>query len=150
MTTWFGRKAPARVPTDIVVPFRYWDDTALLRNAVVFNMTRYDVALDAEKLYDGLERLVARKGWRKLGGRLRKNVSKTAYLIRNMTETPGPLKDKVLTFYSRPKETSNTTSPSSSPKNDQQCLSRRTGTTYPSASTHLHLSFPGPARGRLW
>lgn len=74
MAGWFGRKAPARVPTEIVVPLRYWDDTALLRNVVVFNMTRYDAALDPEKFYRSLERVVARKGWRKLGARLRKNV----------------------------------------------------------------------------
>lgn len=43
-------------------------------------MSRYDAALDADKLYNSLERLVARKGWRKLGARLRKNVSKCSRL----------------------------------------------------------------------
>lgn len=75
MANWWGRKMSARVPTDIVLPLRYWDNTALLKNVVVFCMSRYDAAMDAEKLYMSLERLVRRKGWRKLGARLRKNVS---------------------------------------------------------------------------
>lgn len=74
MATWFGRKAPAKVPTDIVAPFRYWDDTTVLRSLVVYTLSRYDAAMDPEKLGSSLERLVARKGWRKLGARLRKNV----------------------------------------------------------------------------
>lgn len=95
MTSWFGWKAPPpRVPTDIVVPLRYWDDTALLKNTVLFTMSRYDAALDAEKLYNSLERLVARKGWRKLGARLRKNVSDTAIYghISRITDYRLPVK----------------------------------------------------------
>ena len=75
MASWFRKEAPAQVPTDIVVPLRYWDDSTVLKSLVVFSMSRYDAALDADKLYRSLERLVARKGWRKLGARLRKNVS---------------------------------------------------------------------------
>ncbi|KAK7736707.1 hypothetical protein SLS53_006917 [Cytospora paraplurivora] len=41
---------------------------------IVYTMSRYDDALDADKLYNSLECLVARKGWRKLGARLRKNA----------------------------------------------------------------------------
>lgn len=79
MVSWLsGRKAPARVPTDIVVPLRYWDDTMFLKNTVMFNMSRYDAALDAEKLYDSLGRVVARREWRTLGARLRNNVSNRA------------------------------------------------------------------------
>lgn len=75
MAKWFGRKAPpALVPTDTVLPLRYWDDTVVLKSLVVFSMAKYDVALDAEKLRNSLEALAARKGWRKLGARLRKNV----------------------------------------------------------------------------
>lgn len=75
MAGWFGRKAPARVPTDIVAPLRYWDDNVALKALVVYSLSRFDEALDAEKLRSSLERLIARKGWRKLGARLRKNVS---------------------------------------------------------------------------
>lgn len=75
MASWFGgRKAPAKVPTDIVVPIRFWDDTTVLRSFVMYNLSRYDAAMDPEKLRSSLERLVARRGWRKLGARLRKNV----------------------------------------------------------------------------
>lgn len=75
MASWFGRKAPARVPTDTVVPLRYWDDNVALKSLVVFSLSRFDEALDAGKLHSSLERLISRKGWRKLGARLRKNVS---------------------------------------------------------------------------
>lgn len=74
MASWFAKPAPARVSTDVVAPIRYWDDSAALKSLVVFSLWRYDVALDATKLYDSLERLVSMKGWRKLGARLRKNV----------------------------------------------------------------------------
>jgi hypothetical protein len=78
MANWFKSKAdPALVPTDLVLPLRFWDDTVVLKSLVVYSLARYDVALDAEKLREGLEGLVARKGWRKLGARLRKNVSLT-------------------------------------------------------------------------
>ncbi|KUI61555.1 hypothetical protein VP1G_08740 [Cytospora mali] len=74
MASWFRRITPARVPTDIVVPFRYWDDTVVLKSIIVFHMSRYNAVLDPEKLHKSLERLLARKGWRKLGARLRKNT----------------------------------------------------------------------------
>lgn len=76
MYSWFKREAPALVPTDVVAPLRYWDDTVVVKSLVVFSMSRFDVALDAKKLYSSLERLISRKGWRKLGARLRKNVSR--------------------------------------------------------------------------
>lgn len=77
MKSRFGRKTPARVPTDTVVPLRYWDDTTVLKSLVVFSLSRFDAALDAETLHTSLERLLSRRGWRKLGARLRKSVSST-------------------------------------------------------------------------
>ncbi|KAI1326770.1 hypothetical protein F5Y16DRAFT_373972 [Xylariaceae sp. FL0255] len=75
MSSWFGRKAPAIIPTDMVVPLRHWDDNLLLKSLVVYCLARYDVPLDPEKLHSSLERLVSLEGWRKLGARLRKNAN---------------------------------------------------------------------------
>lgn len=74
MSGWFGKAAPARVPTDTVVPLRYWDETVILKSLVIFSLSRFDAALDARRLYESLERLVSMEGWRKLGARLRKNA----------------------------------------------------------------------------
>lgn len=73
MSSWFGPKAPSRVPTDTVAPLRFWDDAVLLKSLVVYFLARYDSLLDAEKLRSSLERLASIKGWKKLGARLRKN-----------------------------------------------------------------------------
>ncbi|KAI0593534.1 hypothetical protein F4775DRAFT_586736 [Biscogniauxia sp. FL1348] len=69
----FGREGPPVVPTDIVAPIRFWDDTMVLKSLIIHSLARYDTALDPNKLHDGLERLASMKGWRKIGARLRKN-----------------------------------------------------------------------------
>ncbi|KAH6658522.1 hypothetical protein BKA67DRAFT_656711 [Truncatella angustata] len=66
--------APARVPTDTVVPFRYFDDTPLWRSFILYSMFAFDDVLDPKRLRDGLERLARRDGWQKIGARLRRNV----------------------------------------------------------------------------
>ncbi|KAF7537112.1 hypothetical protein G7054_g3994 [Neopestalotiopsis clavispora] len=79
MSGWFGKAAPERVPTDTVVPMRYWDDSVVLKSLVVFSLSRFDVALDANRLHESLEKLLSMEGWRKLGARLRKNASEIEY-----------------------------------------------------------------------
>ncbi|KAH7182420.1 uncharacterized protein B0J16DRAFT_400636 [Fusarium flagelliforme] len=64
--------APARVPTDEVIPLHVWDDSPLYRRIALYNLKVFDDVLDPEKLRGGLERLVSERTWRKLGGRLRK------------------------------------------------------------------------------
>lgn len=63
------------VPTDTVLQVHYFDDTPLLRNSVQCLTLRFNDALDAEMLRASLSRLLERQGWRKLGGRIRLNVS---------------------------------------------------------------------------
>ena len=70
----FGSAAPARVPTDAVIPLNFFDDTPLWRAFVLYSMFVFDDVLDTEKLRSSLEALVQREGWRKLGARLRRNV----------------------------------------------------------------------------
>lgn len=47
-----------------------------MRSAVVYHLSRFDAPLDAKRLRDALVKLIDRDGgWRKLGARLRLNVS---------------------------------------------------------------------------
>ncbi len=66
--------APARVPTDIVIPLHQIDDTPTNRSLCLDQSMRFDDVLDVDKLVGALERLLEKPGWRKLGARLRLNV----------------------------------------------------------------------------
>lgn len=68
-------KAPQRVPTDLVVPVGFFDDTIIFRTFVLYTLFVFDDVLDPERLRTSLERVVSRPGWSKLGARLRRNVS---------------------------------------------------------------------------
>ncbi|KAL7814937.1 hypothetical protein V8C44DRAFT_324877 [Trichoderma aethiopicum] len=71
----FGRQvAPATVPTDTVIPFRFFDDTPLWRTIILYSMFVFDDVLSPEKLRDSLEKLAQRDGWTRLGARMRKNA----------------------------------------------------------------------------
>ncbi|KAK8040058.1 hypothetical protein PG993_008469 [Apiospora rasikravindrae] len=68
------RLAPTAVSADKVFPVHYWDHG--YTNAVMNFMLRFDQKLDAGKLRSSLERLLDRPdGWRKLGGRLKRNTA---------------------------------------------------------------------------
>ncbi|KAK8078264.1 hypothetical protein PG996_004434 [Apiospora saccharicola] len=57
---------------DTIIPVNYWDNS--YTDAVTNFMLRFDHQLDAGKLRGSLERLLSRPdGWRRLGGRLRRN-----------------------------------------------------------------------------
>lgn len=77
MSFFKGPAAPARVPTDKVIPLHFWDDSPLYRRIALYNLKVFDDVLDPEMLRSSLEALVSQDTWRKLGGRLRKNVSDT-------------------------------------------------------------------------
>ncbi|KAK2051371.1 hypothetical protein LY76DRAFT_675569 [Colletotrichum caudatum] len=71
-----GRKArracPDRIPTDEVLPVFFFDDTPMLRNAILCWTMRFNDVLDPLKLRQSLEMLLRRDdGWRKLRGRIR-------------------------------------------------------------------------------
>jgi hypothetical protein len=70
----FGRTAPATVPTDRIIPLRYWDDLHYLRSLCHDFTLRFDDVLDACKLETSLARLMEIGDWGQLGARLRLNV----------------------------------------------------------------------------
>lgn len=54
----FGKSvASAKVSTDIVIPFRIFDDTSLWKAFNLYSMFVFDDVLDAERLRDSLEKL---------------------------------------------------------------------------------------------
>lgn len=63
------------VATDTVVSMHHMDDSPINRSIVLMFMMRFDDVLDPEKLKDSLEKLLSRDDWRKLGARIRLNVS---------------------------------------------------------------------------
>ncbi|KAL1994268.1 hypothetical protein VTN49DRAFT_2937 [Thermomyces lanuginosus] len=65
--------APAKVPTDIVLPFHYFDHQELYRAVRLQISFCFNDVLDAEKLRSAFARLLEMDGWRKLGARLRLN-----------------------------------------------------------------------------
>ncbi|KUJ12620.1 uncharacterized protein LY89DRAFT_757174 [Mollisia scopiformis] len=70
----FKTAAPARVPTDTVIPLHFFDDTPLWRAFILYSMFVFDDVLDSQKLRHSLEALALKDGWRKLGARLRSNA----------------------------------------------------------------------------
>ena len=62
-------------PDDKILPLNAADDTDVLRSVVVVLSYRFDDVLDPVKLKDTYEKLLDRPGWRKIGARLRMNVS---------------------------------------------------------------------------
>ena len=62
------------MPTDKVVPLRYWDDLDYLRRLCHDFTFRFDDVLDACKLDAALARLTEIGDWSQLGARLRLNV----------------------------------------------------------------------------
>ena len=70
----FGRKRPATVPTDRIIPLRYWDDLDYLRSLCHAFTFRFDDVLDTFKLEAALGRLMEIRDWGQIGARLRLNV----------------------------------------------------------------------------
>ena len=70
----FARRQPAKVPTDRVIPLRYWDDLEYIR-CICHDFTfRIDDVLDVQKLESALDRLMEIGNWGQLGARLRMKV----------------------------------------------------------------------------
>lgn len=72
--SFLGRRQPATVATDRIVPLRYWDDLDYLRSICHDFTFRFDDVLDKERLRAGLDRLLKIGDWSQLGARLRLNV----------------------------------------------------------------------------
>lgn len=60
---------------DTILPLGVFDDTILYRSVIIKTLLLFDQLLDVNKLQSSLELLVAQPGWRKIGARLRRNVS---------------------------------------------------------------------------
>ncbi|KAH9862278.1 hypothetical protein IAQ61_010481 [Plenodomus lingam] len=83
--------APARVPTDTVIPLFRLDDT-LANRSLAFDYTmQFEEVLDAEKLAGALWRLIERPGWRKLGARLRDKNALEYHIPTHYTPSRPPL-----------------------------------------------------------
>ncbi|RSL73751.1 hypothetical protein CEP54_000117 [Fusarium duplospermum] len=76
MFQWLGlsQSPPTVVPTDKIIPLHWFEDGVMWKKVIVYTLFVFDDALSPDKLRDSLERLVDREGYRKLGGRLRRNA----------------------------------------------------------------------------
>jgi hypothetical protein len=83
------RPRPARVHTDEVFPTHFLDDTPGNRSFVLVWTLRFNDVLDADMLHSSLSRLLEKEGWRKMGGRLRMNVSSPKRILQIELYTNG-------------------------------------------------------------
>ncbi|KAJ5937599.1 hypothetical protein N7454_003941 [Penicillium verhagenii] len=75
MNRLFGQKPVEAIPGDQVLPLHFFENSPLVQGNNMAVSLAFDAVLDPEILRRSLERLVERDGWRRLGGRLRKNAS---------------------------------------------------------------------------
>ena len=64
-----------RIESDDVYPVHMLDDIKTFRDLAVTWTLRFNDVLDADKLHASLSKLLEIDDWRKVGGRLRLNVS---------------------------------------------------------------------------
>jgi len=62
---------------DTIYPVHFIDQAAIVKSSLISYTFRYDHVLDTKRLRDSLALLLGSGDWRKLGGRLRQNVSDT-------------------------------------------------------------------------
>lgn len=60
---------------DQIIPYNFLDDDPEFKNSVAFMSFRINAVLDEVKLRTALEEVFEMEGWRKLGARVRMNVS---------------------------------------------------------------------------
>lgn len=68
--------------TPMRIPLSYLDNSAAHRQMNIHVLFIYQEILDPERLRCGLESLIKRHGWERLGGRLSRNVSSMMGLQR--------------------------------------------------------------------
>ncbi|KAK7420374.1 hypothetical protein QQX98_002797 [Neonectria punicea] len=69
-----AKETPSIVATDQIIPLHWFEDGFMWKKVIVYTLFVFDDALDPVKLRGALNRLVQRDGYKKLGGRLRKNA----------------------------------------------------------------------------
>lgn len=62
-----------------IIPFNFVDNMKGWRMGIAANTFRFNAAMDPQKLRNSLQRLFEMEGWRKLGARIRMNVSRAQY-----------------------------------------------------------------------
>jgi hypothetical protein len=70
-------REPEIVPTDEVVPLRFWDTALCMRGTVLDVSLKIDDCLDIAKIRGALDELFMLDDWKQLGARLRLVVSYT-------------------------------------------------------------------------
>ena len=60
--------------TDDIFPVHFVDQASIIRASIISYTFRFNDVLEPGKLHDSLVKLLGMKDWRKLGGRLRKDV----------------------------------------------------------------------------
>lgn len=77
MNYFFGGRKPAveTLPGDRVRPLHFFENNLLVQGNNMSGLAVFDEAIDPEVLREALENVVKRPGWKKLGGRLKRNVS---------------------------------------------------------------------------
>lgn len=71
---------------DQVYPVHLIDQAAVIRSSIINYVFRYDCVLDADKLHRALSQLIEVGEWRKLGGRLRRNVRPIRCTLETVTK----------------------------------------------------------------
>lgn len=75
MLGWKATERPQHIPTDEILPMHDFDARPQVRDIIIGWTLRFDDILEADKLSVALSQLLEIGDWRKLGGRLRENVS---------------------------------------------------------------------------
>ena len=70
-----SKVSPPQIESDDVYPVHMLDDIKTFRDLAVIWTLRFNDVLDADKLHTSLSKLLEIGDWRKVGGRLRLNVS---------------------------------------------------------------------------
>lgn len=125
---------PAGVPTDDVLPMYDFDSRPQVRDIIIGWTMRFDEILDADKLNAALSRLLEIGDWKKLGGRLRENVSMNDFGTGKISDVSYKLTIDYWQF-SRTTVNSKSIFQSSSHHNDLRFAFRTRQYTWPSQST---------------
>lgn len=78
-----GPRRVANVPTDDVFQLNAIDQVGAISNMMGWTMLKFDQVLDPVKLQETLVSLIKTGDWRKLGGRLRRNVRSNSIRSRS-------------------------------------------------------------------
>ncbi|KAJ5388992.1 Transferase [Penicillium cataractarum] len=67
-------RGPKTVPTDDIIPLRFWDTALCMRGTVIDISLKFDDCLDISKIRAALDELFKLDNWKQVGARLREHV----------------------------------------------------------------------------